>query len=176
MTEEMLQKIKTEAKNEFSKLNEYNNYARVRNKLAIEEEIKASLDLPYNSDMYLPEKTEVDIIMSIYKKYANQIEETETNNIYIYAGTYKISEYTIEELEEGYPFELESVINDLKATHRYYYNLEGLFSVSVNIDECQEFEQTHIVIYGNFYKLQQDFIITAVKESQEKAVSKILKR
>ena len=47
----------------------------------------------------------------------------------------------------------------------------------MNIEYCREFEQTHTVLYvENFHQLQKEFILTAVKESQEKAVSNILKK
>lgn len=177
MTKEMLKKIKEESEKEIAKLDGYNTYARLRNKLAITEEAKASLGLPYNRDMYLPEKTESDVIMSIYKKYANQIKETDTNGIYIYVATYMPSEFSTEEIEEGFQFEIETEINDPRATHRYFWNIEGLCSKSVNIQDCEEFEKTHTVLYvDNFYEIQEEFIITAVKENQKKAVNKLLQK
>ena len=83
MTEELLRKIKVESEEELKGLNKYNEYAKLRNRLAIIEEAKASLGLPYTRDMYLPEKTEEEIIMSIYKKYERFIEEKDTNGIYV---------------------------------------------------------------------------------------------
>jgi len=56
--------------------------------------------------------------------------------------------------------------NHPNATHRYYYNLEGLHIECINIEDQKVFEETHKVLYiDNFYKLQQDFILTSVKES-----------
>lgn len=177
MTEELLLKIRKESEEQIKGLDKYNEYARLRNHLAKEEEIKASFGLPYTRDMHLPEKTEEQVIMEIYKKYERFIEEEDTNGIYVYYSTYMPSDYDFEEIMQGAPFEIEVPYNDPNATHRYYYNLEGLHVESVNIEDQKEFEETHIVIYvDNFYKLQQDFIITSVKESQEKALSKILKK
>lgn len=125
----------------------------------------------------MPEKTEEQIIMEIYKKYERYIEEKDTNGIYVYVSTYMPSNYTYEEIEEGAPYQIEVSYSHPNATHRYYYNLEGLNVESVNIEDCREFEQTHIVLYvENFYKLQKEFILTAVKDSQEKAVNNILKK
>lgn len=56
MTEELLVKIKKEYEDQIKGLEKYNEYARLRNRLAKDEEIKASLGLPYTRDMYLPEK------------------------------------------------------------------------------------------------------------------------
>lgn len=177
MTEAVLLKIKIESAEQIKGLDKYNEYARLRNSLAKEEEIKASFGLPYTRDMYLPEKTEEQVIMEIYKKYERFIEEEDTNGIYVYYSTYMPSDYNLEEIMQGAPFEIEVSYDDPNATHRYYYNLEGLYVESVNIEDQKHFEETHKVLYvDNFYKLQQDFIVTAVKESQEKALSKILKK
>ena len=175
MTEELLRKIKVESEEELKGLNKYNEYAKLRNRLAIIEEAKASLGLPYTRDMYLPEKTEEEIIMSIYKKYERFIEEKDTNGIYVYMSSYMPSDYTIEEIDEGAPLQIEIPINDSRATHRYYYNLEGFYVECINIEDITSFSQPHTVIYvDNFYELQKEFILTAVAQSQEKAVTKIL--
>ena len=123
------------------------------------------------------EKTEEQVIMEIYKKYERFIEEKDTNGIYVYYSTYIPSDYDFEEIMQGAPLEIEVSYDNPFATHRYYYNLEGLHVKSVNIEDQKQFEETHKVLYvDNFYKLQQDFIVTAVKESEEKALSKILKK
>lgn len=177
MTEELLSKIKKEAEEQIKELDKYNEYARLINRLAEEEEIKRTLGLPYTGNTYLPEKTEEQIIMEIYKKYERFIEEKDTHGIYVYVSTYKPSEYSIEEIDEGAPLQIEVPYNDPNATHRYYYNLEGLYVEEITIEEQKEFEQTHTVLYvDNFWKLQQDFIVTSVRESQEKALIKILKK
>jgi len=177
MTEEILTKIKEEATKEISTLGEYNKYAKRRNELAEIEEIKKSLGLPYNRDMYLPPKTEKSIILSTYKKYLSHIEEKDTNGIYIYIGTFMPSGVSEEEFEEGFPLDTQVDMNDPRATHRIYWNLEGIWSKSINIEDCEEFEKSHIVLYvDNFYNVENEFIITAVKESQEQAISKILKK
>ena len=177
MTEELLKKIKKEAEEKIETLDEFNEYARLRNRLALIEEAKKILGLPYNRDMHLPEKTEAGIIMSTYQKYISQIEEKDTNGIYVYIGTYMPSEFSYEEFEEGYPLEIETKFNDPRATHRHYWNLEGIWSESINIQDCEEFEKNHTVLYvDNFYDLQKEFITTAIKESQQAAVIKVLKK
>ena len=176
MTEELLIKIRKESEEQIKGLEKYNKYARLRNLLAEEEEVKASLGLPYTRNMHLPEKTEEQIIMEIYKKYERFIDEKDTNDIYVYYSTYMPSNYTYDEIEDGAPHQIEVSYSHPDATHRYYYNLESLDVESVNIEDQSTFEQSHTVLYvDNFYKLQEDFIVTAVRESEEKALSKILK-
>ena len=88
-----------------------------------------------------------------------------------------MSDFTPKQIEYGNPLEIEVEIDDPRATHRYYWNLEGIYSISVNIEDCEEFEKTHTVLYvDNFYELQKEFVITAIKESQERAVNKVLKK
>lgn len=177
MTEELLSKIKKESEKKIKELDKYNEYAKLRNYLAEEEEIKRTLGLPYTRNMYLPEKTEEQIIMEIYKKYERLIDEKDTHGIYVYVSTYMSSNYTYDEIEEGAPLQIEVSYDDPNATHRYYYNLEGIHVEEITIEKQKEFEQTHTVLYAdNFWELQQDFIVTSVRESQEKALSKILKK
>lgn len=177
MTEDLLKIIRDETLKEINEMDKYNEYADRRNELANLEEINKMLGLPYTRDMYLPRKTEKGIILSIYKKYAPLINEKDTNGIYVYAGTYRPSDFTDEEIEEWAPLEVLTDYNDPRATNRRYYNLEGIWSEEIRIDECNEFERTHTVIYvDDFDDLQSEFIMTAVKENQEKAVCRILKK
>ena len=178
MTEEFLQKIRVKSNEEISKLEEYNKQTRMINQMILKEKLKKSLGLPYNENilnMYIPEKTEESIILSTYKKYIGEIDEKDTNGIYVYICTKKYTNYTSEQIDNGYPIAVETSINDPEADYKCYYNLEGCLSYKVNIDDCEEFERKNIVIYGDFYKLEQDFIITAVKEGQERAIKKIIK-
>ena len=67
--------------------------------------------------------------------------------------------------------------NDLRATDRRYQNLEGVWGHSFSIEDSNEFERTHTIIFDtDFYELQNEFIMTAVNENQENAVSKVLKK
>ena len=176
MTEELLRIIKDDANKEIATLKEYNEYADLRNKKAQEEEIKKRFGLPYNPNLALPRKTETGIIMNIYQKHLSKIKENETNGIYVYIATYKPNNAPDYEIDDGAPFDIETDYNDKDATHRSYWNIEGIWSVQLPINECQEFEKTHTVLFADdFYQIQQEFITTAVKENQEKAVAKVLK-
>lgn len=177
MTEELLKKIRDEAQIEIDGMDKYNEYADRRNELAPLEEIKEMLGLPYTRDMYLTKKTEREIILSTYKKYAVYINKEDTNGIYVYIGSYRPSDFTIEEIEDGAPFEVLVDYNDPRATDRRYYNLEGIWCESVSVEDSDEFEKNHTVIFvDDFDDLQNEFIVDAVKESQEQAVSKVLKK
>ena len=182
MTEELLTKIKQEAKKEIGLLKEYNEYARLRNQLAEQEEIKKELGLLYRNDLWMPEKTEDGIIMSIYQEHIGEIEEEDTNGIYYYDGTYK---YIRDKWFKYYGFEpMEELVarDDPEADFRRYLNIEGVYTYNLCLEDADEFERTHTVIYNeeadiedsSHYQITDDFVITAVKENQEKAKSLIL--
>ena len=179
MTEELLKQIREESKNEITNLEKFNTYSRLRSELEKIENRKRDLGLLY--DLYMgigpAEKTEDDVIMDTYHKYLDHIEEKDTNGIYVHVGTYMALDLSNEEFEKGYPYEIEVNIDDPRATHRYYWDLEGVWSKEIGIEDCTEFERTHTVIYvDNFYEVQRDFIITAVKYNQREAVNKVLKK
>ena len=182
MTEDFLKKIREEAQKEIAELDKYNAYARLRNELAKQEEVNKKLGLPYKNGLWMPEKTEDGIIMSIYNKHLGEIEEEDTNEIYYYDGTYK---YVYSSWLESYglkPMEKLVSRDDSTADFRRYQNIEGVYAYTFSLEEADEFEKNHIVIYtpeadmedSSLYKITDDFVTTAVRENQEKAKRLIL--
>ena len=184
MTEELLTKIKQEAKKEIGLLKEYNEYARLRNQLAEQEVIKKGLGLLYRNDLWMPEKTEDGIIMSIYQKHIGEIEENDTNEIYYYDGTYKYIYDNLFKYDVVEPLEELVDRNDPEANFRRYSNIEGVYSYDFCLEDADEFERTHTVLYDEEtitkgmqpYWFTEDFVLTAVKENQKVAVNHILKK
>lgn len=169
MREEILNAIRYDVNKGMVDLEAYNSYAEFRNQMSSDNEDKLIL------------KSEADVIMSAYKKHRLEINSTDTNDIYVYAGSYMLSNspdyLTCEDIENGAPYEVEVDINDPRVMYRRYWNLEGIWARTIAIDECEEFEKTHKVLYvDNFTALQQEFMTTAVKNSQEEAVSRVLKK
>ena len=108
--------------------------------------------------------------------YAKEIEEHETHGIYVYDSSYVALDLSLEMIEEGYPLQKEVEYDDPRVTHRYYYNLEGLYVECVNVEDIEEFEKQNIVIYGvDYSKIQREFICDCVRSTQAEAVSKVLK-
>lgn len=176
MKEEILLKIREEVNKKLETLDSDNEYARRREEVELEEEIKKMLSLPYNRSIGPLVKSEEDVIMEVYKKYEKDIEEHETHGIYVYDSSYAAIDLTLEMIEEGYPFQVEVSFDDVRATHRYYYNLEGLYVECVNVEDVEEFEKQNIVIYvDNYSKLQREFICECVRNNQANAVINVLK-
>ena len=73
--------------------------------------------------------------------------------------------------------------DDDRADYRLYQDLEQLASLVVNIKDCKAFEENNTIINPNgyfksreYYKIQKEFFITAVKKGQETARRRILKK
>ena len=108
----------------------------------------------------------------------------ETNNIYVYMGTF----------QKNYECDIEHGSTDYRVNkydpdvdYRIYRNLELMsyqdaYEIEVQIEDCEKFEQEHIVIYPQntslcdqyYLKLKDEFFETSVYESQEKALEKVL--
>ena len=165
MTEDFLKVLREESQKEISRLKIYNEYARLRNRLAEEEE-----------------KKEDSIIVSTYKKHIGEIDEEDTNGIYYYDGTYK---YVFDSCLKAYglgPIEEKVDRDDPEADFRRYSNVEGIYSYTFGLKEADAFEKTHTVLYipeadekdSSLYRITNDFVTTAVRENQENAMRLIL--
>ena len=176
MKNEILLKIKDEVNKRLSTLEQDNEYAKRREEVEKEEMVKELLGFLSNRSIGPVVKSEDDVIMEVYRKYAKEIDDVDTHGIYVYDSSYVSNDLTLEMFEEGYPLQTEVEFDDSRVTHRYYYNLEGLFVECVNISDVEEFEKQNIVIYGvDYYKLQREFICDCVRLGQGEAVSKVLK-
>lgn len=177
MQEDILNKIREKRREAQPIIEEYNNRARIENELAKQERAKKELGLPYIEGLGRPIQDEDDVIMEIYKGYRREIEEDDTNNIFVYIGTYKSLSPSFNQVEAGAPFEELVDRDDPEADFRVYNNLEGIWSYRFSIPESLEFERTHTVLFPNFFEdALEDFVLTSVKDSQEKAVSLVLER
>lgn len=175
MQEDILKKLRDKTRKAQPALEEYNNRARIENELAKEEQAKKEMGLPYIEGLGRPLKDKDDVILELYRKYRTEIEENDTNNIFVYIGTYKTLSPSFAQVEAGAPFEELVDRDDPEADFRVYANLEGIWSYRFNIDESLEFEITHTVLFPSVFEdALEDFILTAVKEDQEKAVSLVL--
>lgn len=125
-------------------------------------------------------KTDSDLLYSSLCS----VRINETNNIYVYMGTF----------EKSYECDIEHGANDYRvnkddpnADYRIYRNLELMsyqdeYEVEVEIHDCEKFEQEHIVIYPQgtclydqyYNQLRNEFFETAISESQETAVERVL--
>ena len=155
-----------------------NSKIEVEQDLKVQEKLKLNQLIKESDCEHKIQEKDVKIIESIFYKYQNQIKET--NNIYIYLGTFKLSdEYDI---VHG-PSDERVNYDDSKAQYRIYINLENGMEKEIKIDKCEQFERENKIIFPNtsinrgyYYELQKEFINDIIIDGQDRAVERILKK
>lgn len=182
MKEELLIRIREELEKEKRKLTEYSNRNKRIKDLMKKEDVKEFLDLTGLTYQVGNTKKMVtdDIIASMYYMYLHQIKDEDTNEIYVYMGTYKYSDEI--DIVHG-SRDIRVQYDSIDADYRVYRNIEKSSSEQVLINRCEEFERTHTIINSRvvcydktFYEIQRDFFIRAVKVDQESAKKMILRK
>lgn len=182
MNEELLFKIKENLEQEKKRLGEEIEKNKRIKELMSDKSIKEFLDLTglkYEIGSTKRKATN-DIIESMYYKYLYLINDDETNELYVYMGTYK---YTDEiDIVHG-SHDIRVPYDSIDANYRLYRNIEKTSSEQVLIRNCAEFEKTHIIINPKvafsektFYEIQKQFFIRAIKDSQESAKRMVLRQ
>lgn len=128
-----------------------------------------SLDLSNEDDL-------IRMYMSLFSIHRSEI--CETNNIYVYLGSYqKNYETDIEHGASDYSLKKD----DPNVDYSVYKNLETEEEKIILINEKDEFEREHNIINlkgffkeNRFYTLQSEFIKNCIENSQEEAVKKVL--
>lgn len=181
MKEDTLTQIKNEV--EITKLNIEKNNTMLKRIKELEKnryvrEYLSLVGLSNTKQKFITD-TDDEIISQIYDKYIHRIDERDTNRIYIYLGTFRYSS-----TDDIVSFGDDRVsYDDDRADYRVYQDLEQLASLVINIKDCKAFEENNTIINPNgyfksreYYKIQKEFFITAVKKGQETAKKRILKK
>ena len=180
MKEELLKKLKKEFIQKKIEINEYNKKVAEINELMKDEKVQKFLSLTEMEIEETKEKnlSDKEIISKIYPKYLYEIKENETNNIYIYLGTYMYSN-EIDIVHGSNDTRVE--YNSQNADYRTYLNLEHQFAKNIPIAQCPNFEKNNIIINPStffktkaYYDIQKDFFYKATIENQEEAKKYIL--
>lgn len=150
MKEEILNKIRNEAFEEFAMQKAITNMINQHNSVQLNS---------LTDDVILN-----NAIIRAYKKHINGIKEKDTNNIYVYTGTYDSKNNSV----EYYNYD---------ALFRTYANLEGLHEYKIYVDDTAKFESEHIVLFvENIDDVKLDFLKTSVLKGEKKAVKKVIKK
>lgn len=183
MKQELLDSIKEEysmRKERRKKLQEkQKRKAKLEENRWVKEYLELEEELNYRDNLKLANQTDSEILVNSFRKYMNMVDET--NDIYVYIGTYENANYI--DIEHG-PTDERVDRNSPKADYRLYRNLENdCDCLNVPIKKCDEFEREHKVIIlktslpgTQFYEIQKEFIELAVKKGQEEACKQILKK
>ncbi len=166
MQNDILELIKKEYKRKLTTRDEYNELIKKIKDLQAQQSIREYLKLTdrekdyerYSYDTSLDE----DILFSSFMKYISCINIEDTNDIYILMK---------KGMENG---KMVSV----------YWNIEQISPITLPIEETEEFEENHIIIFpklGNYdvmdvIRIQKDFIGKAVLSNQQKAKKLVVRR
>ena len=178
MTEEFLSMIKEKVYEELKQNKLYNKKVDRVNKLlqykCILEYFRLIDKEPIKLD-YIEDNFE-DIVSRIFNREVYKIKENETNHIYVYRGTYKL-DYCFDIVHGTSDIAVER--NDPSAQYRNYHDIEQCSDIDIPIKKCEEFENNNNILFtkrNNFYEIQKEFIVDAVKYGQEDAVKNVIKK
>ena len=182
MKEELLTKMKEELGFEKQKLADYNRkIKRIReleNDVNVQEFLKLT-NLEYES-LPLKRVSRENLIESIFYQHLHEIDEKDSNGIYVYLGTYK---YTDEIDIVHSPHDISVHYDSPVADYRVYLNIEEWYSKQIPILRCEQFEKERTILNPKvpitskgFYDIQKDFFIRAIKVNQESAKKMVLRK
>lgn len=182
MKENTLTQIKNEV--EITKLNIEKNNTMLKRIKELEKnryvrEYLSLVGLSNTKQKFITD-TDDEIISQIYGKHIHRIDERDTNGIYVYLGTFRYSD-EIDIVHSSCDIRVK--YDDKRADYRLYKNIEQVFAKKININDCKSFERENIILNPNsyykekeYYNIQKEFFITAVKKGQEAARKRILKK
>lgn len=182
MTEELLTKMKEELEIEKQKLVDYNRRINRIRELENDENVQEFLNITNLEYKALPLKrvSSESLIEKIFFSHLHEIDEKDTNGIYVYLGTYK---YTDEIDIVHSPHDIMVPYDSPIADYRVYQNIEEWSSKQISILKCEHFEKEHTILNPKvpvtskgFYDIQKDFFIRAIKVNQETAKKMVLRK
>lgn len=123
--------------------------------------------------------SEQEMLYKIFQTNRSSIKES--NNIFVYLGTFQYSYDT--DVEHG-SYDYRVARENIDANYSAYENLETEKVLNIAISKRDIFEKENIIVFpqqanfeqAEFYKLQKLFISYCVKDNQTIAVAKILKK
>lgn len=182
MKEELLKLLKEELEVKKEENNKHNQRIRRIKELKKDLNVKEYIELVniVGKDLKQIKYSENEIILSLYYRYLHKIKEEDTNGIYVYLGTYEYN-HEVDIVHGSNDFRVN--YNSPQANYRIYKNIEYPYGESIPIQKCEEFEKNHIIIKPKsyfkdkeYYEIQREFFIKAVKTNQETAKKMILKK
>lgn len=123
--------------------------------------IKNELNKEIDEDSY------EDTALEVFKSHINEIRKNDTNKLYVYMGTY-MDDYN------GNVIKVDR--NSEYATYSLYKDIELNSTVSVEIHECDYFEQRNRVLTGNLDKIRKEFIVKSLDKGQEYSCEELIRR
>jgi len=166
MTEEILNIIRCKLNEEVNKRNSLiNEFRRLENDSSVKKYLKMrDIDVIDENEYSIDES---QIIMDLYTECVNN--NIETNEIYYYCDV----NIPVIKKNDGY-----YLCSSGKDFVKLYKNIENSADELYILEpECDSFEDSHIILSGNKYEdIHKEFIIDMVKNSQDVAIKRIVKK
>ena len=176
MKEDILEKIRKERDSIIKSIQEDNERKRrlkeLLNKSLIKEFMKLS-ELTFDEDLSMSVINKNKIVSQIIEEYKEfEFDPEDTNQIYLCTG----KDWHFILMDGIYVLDIIGEPESIKCG--WYCNVESsIDNYLIPIEECDEFEKYHTVIFHHDYdKIQSEFITRAVNDSQENAIKMILKK
>lgn len=181
MKEQNLKNIRKKYKEFIKQKEKYKSLIEKKEELEKKPDVKEYINLLEIIDSWdsnVQEKSDKQLLDKAV--YSERI--VESNNIFVYMGTYRISSEI--DIVHGSSDNLVAK-NDPSADYRIYSDIEKNSldaSIQVPISQCDKFEKENFVLYPNrryvtseYYNLVREiFFETAVKSGQKKAIEKVI--
>ena len=105
-------------------------------------------------------------VLTAITNHLSEINEEDTNKIYVYCGATTRGGYFNHLVDR----------NDPEAEYLLYWDIEQTYMINIPIQNCEEFESNNTIVYGKHHDVSFDFFKEAIKSDQEKAKKKIIKK
>ena len=176
MKEEILVSIRKERDLLIRAIEKENKRKKRLKELLNEPQVKEFLKLSnqtFNEDLSISVPIKSKIVGELIKDHKEfELEPEETNQIYLCRGKNYLAR-----LDNGL-YRLDFIGKPDSIRCGWYCNIESeIDNYLIPIEECDEFERNHTVIFHvDFDRVQSEFITCAVNDSQENAVKKVLNK
>ena len=181
MKEELLNEIKADY---FERIEQNNRKKRcleaLKNRKSFLENsptIAQFLDLQKQIAMYENDiHSDEYILEKLINCYADTINGKDTNGIFVYLGSFVYDMHNNE-------IQLDRNEKHLVPDYNLYGNIESADFVSIDYKDYKDFEEKNTILVTSnfpniitFYEIRNEFFKNSIYESEEKAISKVLKR
>lgn len=118
------------------------------------------------------------LVKSTYRKYLSKIESKDTNDIYVFTGTY--AKVGTKKIPTVIPFKDDNI----HECYKTYRNIESSDTIRIPYEESHDFESKHKVIYpvcpiekywSIYNEIQSNFFYYTYKSGQKEAVKRLLR-
>lgn len=170
--------LRTQIIDKLKKIEDLEKNPFVKEYLKLREELESDKNHKYT---HMERLNDFDMLKLCY----NRVNITETNNIYVYAGTFEKSNEC--DIIHGND-EVRVDYNNRNALYSKYSNIELQeynfnSTMIIPVSKREEFETNNIVIFPKnylldktFYDIQNKFFLDAIELGQEKAIEKLIKK